>query len=123
MTRIMLLATGAALAVAVASPAMAQDAESDAATEAALNQNNVMTVRNIARTELAHGLPVYDASGTAVGTVGRLAGNDVILSDEGREYRVPITDFFAYNQYGKDYIATRTPKAAIEAQAPAGGTQ
>ena len=30
---------------------------------------------------------------------------------------MPITEFFAYNQHGKDYFATRTSKAALEAQA------
>jgi hypothetical protein len=65
---------------------------------------------------LTHGTAVYDAGGKAIGTVGRLAGNDVIVTDAGKEYRVPITEFFAYNQYGKDYFATRAPKAALAAQ-------
>jgi len=118
MTRLMLIAVGAALAAATAiSPVSAQDAEPDAATEAALNQSNVMTVRNIDRTELARGTQVYDAAGKMVGTVGHLSGNDVIVTDSGREYRVPITEFFAYNQYGKDHFATRISKTALEAQA------
>ena len=117
MTRFMLIAAASALAaVTPLSSAVAQDAEPDAATEAALNQSNVMTVRNIDRTELARGTQVYDAAGKMVGTVGHLAGNDVIVTDSGREYKVPITEFFAYNQYGKDYFATRIPKAALEAQ-------
>jgi len=121
MIKVMMLAAGAALGLGV--PAMAQDDGVDAATEAKLNQNDVMTVRNIARTELAPGVQIYDAGGKPVGTVDHLSGNDVVLADGRREYVVPITEFYAYNQYGKDYFATRTPKAALEAQASASGGQ
>jgi hypothetical protein len=103
----------------LATPAMAQDAPVDAATEAKLNQNNVMTVRNVTRTELARGLQIFDAGGKPVGTVDHLSGNDVVLANGSREYTVPITEFFAYNQYGKDYFATRASKASLEAQASA----
>lgn len=114
MIRTLLLAASAAL-VAVG-PAMAQ-ASDDAAVEAAMANNDVMTVRNVTRPELARGLQIFDAGGKPVGIVERLAGNDVILADRGREFAVPITEFFAYNQHGKDYFATRASKAAIEAQA------
>ncbi len=113
MIKFMLFAAGAALAMA--GPAMAQEAD-DAAVEAAMANNDVMTVRNVTRPELARGLQIFDAGGKPVGIVERLAGNDVILADRGREYAVPITEFFAYNQHGKDYFATRTSKAALEAQ-------
>jgi hypothetical protein len=119
MIRLVLLAAGAALVTAT--PTMAQDAANDAATEAALNQNNVMTVRNVTRPELARGLQIFDAGGKPVGTVDRLSGNDVILADGSRQYIVPITEFFAYNQYGKDYFATRLGKAALAAQASTSG--
>ena len=119
MIRLVLLAAGAALAIAA--PTMAQDTTNDAATEAALNQNNVMTVRNVTRPELARGLQIFDAGGKPVGVVDHLSGNDVILADGPRAYSVPITEFFAYNQYGKDYFATRTAKAALEAQASRSG--
>jgi hypothetical protein len=118
MIKFMLLAAGAALAVAA--PAMAQDTGTgadDAAVEAAMANNDVMTVRNVTRPELARGLQIFDAGGKPVGLVERLSGNDVILADRGREYAVPITEFFAYNQHGKDYFATRASKAALEAQA------
>jgi hypothetical protein len=118
MIKFMLLAAGAALAVAA--PAMAQDTGTgadDAAVEAAMANNDVMTVRNVTRPELARGLQIFDAGGKPVGLVERLSGNDVILADRGREYAVPITQFFAYNQHGKDYFATRASKAALEAQA------
>jgi hypothetical protein len=117
MIKLMMLAAGAALGLGV--PAMAQDVPVDAAAEAKLNQNNVMTVRNVTRTELARGLQIFDAGGKPVGTVDHLAGNDVVLANGSREYTVPITQFFAYNQYGKDYFAMRTSKAALEAQASA----
>ncbi len=114
MIKIMLLAAGAALAVAV--PATAQVSD-DAAVEAALANNDVMTVRNVTRPEMERGLQIFDAGGKPVGVVERLSGNDVILGDDGREYAVPITEFYAYNQHGKDYFATRASKAALEAQA------
>lgn len=121
MIKLMMLAAGAALGLA--GPAMAQDTAEDPAVEAALNQNNVMTVRNVTRPELARGLQIFDAGGKRVGTVDRLSGNDVILSDGSRQYSVPITEFFAYNQYGKDYFATRQPKAALEARASTSGAK
>jgi hypothetical protein len=115
MIKFMLLAAGAALAAGA--PAMAQDTGADdAAVEAAMANNDVMTVRNVTRPELARGLQIFDAGGKPVGLVERLSGNDVILADRGREYAVPITEFFAYNQHGKDYFATRASKAALEAQ-------
>jgi len=114
MIKIMLLAAGAALAVSA--PATAQVSD-DAAVEAALANNDVMTVRNVTRPELERGLQIFDAGGKPVGVVERLSGNDVILGDDGREYAVPITEFYAYNQHGKDYFATRASKAALEAQA------
>lgn len=116
MLRMTLLAAAGA-ALAIAGPALAQDPAENPAVEAALNKDNVMTVRNVARTELTRGLQVFDAGGKPVGTVDRLSGNDVILADGSHEYSVPITEFFAYNQYGKDYFATRQPKAALQAQA------
>lgn len=119
MIKLMMLAAGVALGLGA--PAMAQDPDVDAATEAKLNQNNVMTVRNVTRTELARGLQIFDAGGKPVGVVDHLAGNDVVLTSGSREYTVPITQFFAYNQYGKDYFATRASKAALEAQASASG--
>jgi len=121
MIKLMMFAAGAALGLGV--PAMAQDAPVDAATEAKLNQNNVMTVRNVTRPELARGLQIFDAGGKPVGTVDRLSGNDVILADGSRQHSVPITEFFAYNQYGKDYFAMRQPKAALEARTLTSGAK
>lgn len=117
MIKLMMLAAGVALGLGA--PAMAQDSDVDAATEAKLNQNNVMTVRNVTRTELARGLQIFDAAGKPVGIVDHLDGNDVVLTSGSREFSVPITQFFAYNQYGKDYFATRASKASLEAQASA----
>lgn len=111
----------ASIVIGFATPAMAQDSDVDAATEAKLNQNNVMTVRNVTRTELARGLQIFDAGGKPVGIVDHLAGNDVVLTSGSREFTVPITEFFVYNQYGKDYFATRASKASLEAQASASG--
>ena len=113
-----IIAAGAALALV--GPAMAQDTTNDAAVEAAMANNNVMTVRNVTRPELARGLQIFDAQGKAVGTIERLSGNDVIVVDGSREYSVPITEFFAYNQHGKDYFATRASKATLQAQASTG---
>lgn len=122
MIKIMLFAAGATLAAA--SPTIAQDgATVDPADNAALNDPNVMTVRNVTRTEMAHGLQIFDAGGKPVGMVERMSGNDVIISSGTREYTVPIIDFYAYNQHGQDYFATRTPKATLEAQSSTSGTK
>lgn len=118
---IRIIALGAALALST--PVFAQTAADDPADDAAFNNPNVMTVRNVTRTELAHGLQIFDAGGKPVGTVERLSGNDVIVTSGTREITVPITDFFAYNQHGKDYFATRTPKAVLEAQSSTSGTK
>jgi hypothetical protein len=118
---IRIIALGAALALST--PAMAQSAGDDPADDAAFNNPNVMTVRNVTRIELAHGLQTFDAGGKPVGTVERLSGNDVIVASGTREITVPITDFFAYNQHGKDYFATRTPKAVLEAQSSTSRTK
>lgn len=121
MTKIILLAAVAALGTA--GPVAAQEATNDAAVEAAMANNDVMTVRNVTRPEMERGLQIFDAGGKPVGVVERLSGNDVILGDRGREYAVPITEFFAYNQHGKDYFATRTSKAALEAQESTSGRE
>ena len=121
MIRTLLLAAGAALAVV--GPVAAQDTASDAAVEAAMNNNNVMTVRNVTRPEMTRGVQVFDQAGELVGTVAGLSGNDVILADGAREYSLPITEFYAYNQHGKDYVSTRRPKAAWPAQARSAGAK
>lgn len=97
------------------------DGEPDGAAEAALNQNNVMTVRNVTRTEIVRGLLIYDAGGKPVGQVEHLAGNDVVVINGSKQYVLSFTDLFAYNQYGKDYFATRETKAALEQQAKSVG--
>lgn len=120
MIRIMLFAAGAALALA--GPAVAQDAN-DAAVEAAMNNNNVMTVRNVTRPEMTPGVQIFDTAGQLVGTVSHLSGNDVIVADGSRAYSVLITEFYAYNQHGKDYVTTRRPKATWQAQASTAGAK
>lgn len=121
MTRTMLLAA-VGVVLAASAPAMAQTAQEggDAALEAAMSDNNVMTVRNVTRPEMARGVQVFDEAGKPVGTVERLSGNDVVLTDGSREYTVSITQFFAYNQHGKDYFAVRSTKAALQADASRG---
>lgn len=118
MIRIMLFAACAALATS--GPALAQENAEDAAVNEAFANPNVMTVRNVTRTEMEHGLQIFDAAGKPIGIVERMAGNDVVLADRGREYNVPITEFYAYNQHGKDYFATRVPRVQLEALAAAG---
>jgi hypothetical protein len=121
MIRLFLLATVTALGVAA--PALAQDGADDAALDAAMSHNNVMTVRNVTRLEMARGVRIFDAGGKPVGTVDHLSGNDVILANGTRRFSVPITEFFAYNQYGKDYFATRASKAKLDAQASTTGAK
>lgn len=122
MFRTMLFAAGAALALTA--PALAQDlTPEEAALEKAFANPNVMTVRNVVRTEMARGLQIYDAGGKPVGVVQRLSGNDVILAIGARELAVPITQFYAYNQHGKDYFATRASKSALQAGASSGAAR
>jgi hypothetical protein len=123
MSRLLPLAFGVALSVSF--PVLAQDAapgmssdEPDAATEQALNASNVMTVRNLDRTEIKPGQIIYDAASQRIGTVVHLSGNDVVLTDGTKSYRVPFTQLFAYNQYGKDYFASRVPKAQMQVERP-----
>ena len=60
----------------------------------------------------------------SVDLLGVVVGLDgVHLADGSRQYTVPITEFFAYNQYGKDYFATRQAKAALEARASTSGAK
>ncbi|GLK43728.1 MULTISPECIES: hypothetical protein [Novosphingobium] len=119
MPRTMLLLSALALAPAItASPALAQtpapvSADSKAGKRALLDENAV-TVRNVSREELVHGLPLVDDDGFAIGTVERLAGNEVIVSDGTAEYRVPFTQVYAFSKDGGDHYAIRTPKSRLK---------
>ena len=101
----------AALGMAV--PAMAQEATTAPATPAALDNPDVVTVRNISHVELSAGLPVVDDEGAPIGTVRKVAGNTVILTDGHADYRVPVTQLYAYTQYGAEHFASRLPKSAL----------
>lgn len=106
----------------LAGPVSAQSVD-DGAVQAAMNDNDVMTVRNVTRPEMTRGAQIFDTAGRLVGTVSGLSGNDVIVAHGGREYSLSITDFYAYNQHGRDYLTTRTPKAAWSAQASTSGAK
>jgi hypothetical protein len=113
-----ILFLSAMVAVGGAQPALAQDTQVAAGTPAAakaMANPDVMTVRNVTRTELVAGLPILEDGGATIGTVERLAGNDVILADGTAQYRVPITDIFAYTQDGVDRFASRITGAALKA--------
>ncbi|EJL21185.1 hypothetical protein [Novosphingobium sp. AP12] len=125
MNRTILLLSALA-AFGAAQTGLAQDAQVTAGTPAAakaMADPDVITVRNVTRTELVPGLPILEDGGATIGTVARLAGNDVILvSGEGKraaEYRLPITQLFAYTQDGVDRFASRTPRSALKAEGSA----
>jgi hypothetical protein len=117
----------AAAAIGAAQPAAAQTiaeqpapvAEGSPAATKALADPDVITVRNVTRSELVAGLAILEDGGATIGTVARLAGNDVIIADGNAEYRVPMTQIYAYSQEGVDRYASRTPKAGLTAESPA----
>lgn len=114
-----ILILGAVATFGVAPLAAAQDTQVAADTPAAakaMADPDVITVRNVTRTELVPGLAVLEDGGATVGTVARLAGNDVILAAGKVEYRLPITQVFAYTQDGVDRFASRTPRSALRAE-------
>jgi hypothetical protein len=116
----LLLAAFAALPQIAAAQQTPVIADTPAAAKA-MADPDVITVRNVTRSELTPGLAIVEEGGETLGTVARLAGNDVILSaaSKGREveYRVPITQIFAYQQDGVDRYASRTPRSALRAEA------
>ncbi|MCJ2179334.1 hypothetical protein [Novosphingobium album (ex Hu et al. 2023)] len=93
-------------------PAMAQET-TDPATPSALANPDVVTVRNISHVELSAGLPIVDERGVLIGTIRKVAGNSVILTDGRAEYRVPVTQLYAYTQDGADHFASRLPRSAL----------
>lgn len=109
----------AVAALGVAPPALAQkspapvSADSKAGRHALLDDKTI-TVRNVTRAELVHGVPLLDDDGESVGIVERLAGNDVIVSDGGAEYRVPFVQIYAFTKNGVDGYASRTPRARMK---------
>ncbi len=109
------LALAPALTVmpALAQPAAPVSADSKAGRRALLDENAV-TVRNVSRAELVYGLPLVDDDGIAIGTVERVAGNEVVVSDGRVEYRVPFTQVYAFSKNGADHYASRTPKARLK---------
>lgn len=114
----------AAVALGGAGSVSAQQTQSvpvsagSAAGEKALADPDVVTVRNVSRVELTQGLPIVDDNGQPVGTVSRLAGNDVILTDGKAEYRVPFTKIYAFNRDGADYFASRLSLSALKGGKP-----
>lgn len=117
-----ILLMSAVVALGAALPAGAQETPVAAGTPAAaraMADPDVITVRNVTRTELVAGLPILEDGGATIGTVVRLAGNDVILASDDAEYRLPITQVFAYTQDGVDRFASRTPKSALRADGAA----
>lgn len=109
--RIMLL--GAALGVAA--PVAAQDSASGA-----MANPDVVTVRNISRVELSPGVTIVDGGGNPIGTVKKVAGNTIIITDGSADYRVPITQLYAYSDGAADRFASRLPKSALAAERAGG---
>lgn len=116
--KIMLAALGAALGVAA--PALAQDAAPQPAAPAALANPDVVTVRNISRMELSPGMQIADDSGRPIGTVKAVTGNTIVISDGSADYRVPITQLYAWRQGAVDHFASRVSKSALTAEQEGG---
>jgi len=109
--RIMLLGLGVALGLGA--PAVAQENAAGVAASAAAPPSAV-TVRNISHVELSAGVPIVDDSGETIGTVKKVAGNTIIVTDGSADYQVPITQLYAFNDGTADHFASRVPKAALE---------
>lgn len=111
-SRIMLLGLGATLGVAA--PAMAQDSTT------AVESPKVVTVRNISRMELSPGVVIVDSSGNPIGTVKTVSGNTIVITDGNADYRLPITELYAYSDGAADRFASRLPKAALQKEQEGG---
>ncbi|MCJ2188083.1 hypothetical protein [Novosphingobium beihaiensis] len=74
---------------------------------------DVVTVRNISHVELSAGVPIVDERGMPIGTVKKVAGNTIVLTDGTTDYDVPVTELYAYTQDGADRFASRLPKSAL----------
>ena len=102
----------AALGMAV--PAMAHETPVPVpATPSAMADPDAVTVRNISHVELSAGVPIVDGKGRAIGTVKKVAGNTIVVTDGRADYRVPVTDLYAYSRGGADHFASRLPKSAL----------
>lgn len=120
--RFVLFSLGAALGSV---PVLAQDTvpaapDTSASQVAALAGSDVVTVRNISRIELSPGLVITDDSGKPIGTVKKVAGNTIIVTDGAADYRVPIEQLYAWRQDAADHFASRLPKSALTAEQEGG---
>ena len=111
------LAVGIAFAVGTSAMAQEPIAHDDARVAAAMADPDVVRVRNLSPRELIPGTPVHDGDGTLIGTVTRTAGNTIIVSDDAMDYRVPVTQLYAWIQGAGERIASRVPKGSLAAQA------
>jgi hypothetical protein len=110
--RIMIPRLVATLGLAV--PAVAQEAAPPASPAATVASADVVTVRNISHVELSEGMPIFDSEGQTIGTVKKVAGNTIIITDGNADYRVPITQLYAYRDGGADRFASRIAKSDLE---------
>lgn len=94
----------------VANPAIT---DTDAETEKKLANVRVVTVRNLARSELAVGMPIYEAGSKLIGKIAGFAGNDVLVDGAEEQFRVPLVSLYAYNVGGVDYIASRQTRSDL----------
>ena len=93
------------------------DEPSAAAPDAqAMANPDAVTVRNVSPVELAAGTPITDGSGKTIGTVRKVAGNDIVVTDGTADYRVPITQIYAWRDGAADHFASRVPKSAMTAE-------
>lgn len=110
--RIMIPGLAAMLGLAV--PVVAQEAAPPAPAATTVASEDVVTVRNISHVELSEGMPIVDDEGQTIGTVKKVAGNTIIVTDGNADYRVPITQLYAYRDGGADHFASRVAKSDLE---------
>ncbi len=108
------MALGLVAALGLAPPTIAQDTAPPAPVAGTVAAADVVTVRNISRVELSEGIPILDGEGQTIGTVKKVAGNTIIITDGSANYRVPITQLYAYREGGADHFASRIDKTDLE---------
>lgn len=103
-----------------ATPPAAPNAAADAATSDSrpMADPDAVTVRNVSPVELVAGTLITDGSGKTIGTVKKVAGNDIVVTDGSADYRVPVTQIYAWRDGAADHFASRLPKSAMTAQQP-----
>lgn len=117
-----LLALGSCFLIAQA-PAHAQSgviAQTDAEVAKAMADPDVKMVRNVSHQELREGVAIVEGSGQTIGTVTKVAGNTIVISDGTETWRVPIEQIYAYSDGEADHFASRLSREQLSAERKGG---